>query len=298
MGIYPDNEPLLVRWRGVMPDGGVFHVARTPYHRRDRLKLHRHDFAELFWIERGRAIHIVNGRRVAMSPGDVTFIRPEDQHTLRTADRAGFVLINVACPVAQLEPIRQRYFGDTTTTRDWPWHDSAVPMQVALPPAGLDRLSGWMDQLATMNQSAMEFDAFLLDLLNLLRKSRTTRSSLPRWLDDAIVRMATPEDLAAGPARLAEHAHRSAEHLNRVIRKHLGQTTTELINDIRLERAGRLLRMTDRPIVTVAQDCGINNLSYFHRLFKARFGLSPRRYRQQQQALIRSSRIGSPTPTA
>ena len=44
--------------------------------------------------------------------------------------------------------------------------------------------------------------------------------------------------------------------------------------------------MTDLPIVRIAGDCGIGNLSHFYRLFNARFGVTPRRYRLGHQTLI------------
>ena len=160
-------------------------------------------------------------------------------------------------------------------------------MSVTLAAAAMDRLGSWADQLAAMSQSQLELDAFLLDLFNLVERVDGRWSALPDWLAEAVGRLTMADDLTGGPGQLAELAHRSPEHINRTIRKHLGITTTELINDLRLDRAARLLRMTNRPIVAIAQDCGIEHLGYFYRLFKNRFGLPPRRYRTQQQAPIR-----------
>ncbi len=49
--------------------------------------------------------------------------------------------------------------------------------------------------------------------------------------------------------------------------------------------------MTDLPIVRIAGDCGIGNLSHFYRLFNARFGVTPRRYRLGHQTLIHGSGV-------
>ena len=86
----------------------------------------------------------------------------------------------------------------------------------------------------------------------------------PPWLGDALARFAAdPDALAGGVPGLAALAGRSREHVNRVIRDRTGDTATALVNELRLTGAAAELRMTDRPIVRIATDCGIGNLSHF-----------------------------------
>jgi AraC family cel operon transcriptional repressor len=61
---------------------------------------------------------------------------------------------------------------------------------------------------------------------------------------------------------------------------------TKLILARKLGRAARQWRMTDRPILDVAMDCGLGNLAYFYRLFQRRYGLTPRHYRLRQQTVV------------
>jgi len=42
----------------------------------------------------------------------------------------------------------------------------------------------------------------------------------------------------------------------------------------------RLLRSSDDPVTEVAEKCGFDNLSYFNRIFKRKYGQSPGRWRQ------------------
>jgi len=48
------------------------------------------------------------------------------------------------------------------------------------------------------------------------------------------------------------------------------------LNELRLRKAAELLaRGGDRRISDIAFDCGFNDLSYFNRSFRRRFGLTP-----------------------
>jgi AraC-like DNA-binding protein len=57
-----------------------------------------------------------------------------------------------------------------------------------------------------------------------------------------------------------------------------GTTFSEFVLDARLLRAHRMLtdaRLADRPIISVALDAGFQDLSYFNRTFRRRFGGTP-----------------------
>ena len=61
-----------------------------------------------------------------------------------------------------------------------------------------------------------------------------------------------------------------------------GQTINHLITQTRMQQAKNLLRNTDKSISEIAEDVGISNYNYFSRIFKKRFGISPREYRKQK----------------
>ena len=39
--------------------------------------------------------------------------------------------------------------------------------------------------------------------------------------------------------------------------------------------ADRLLKTSDSPVLEIAAQCGFDNLSYFNRIFKRKYGVSP-----------------------
>ena len=49
----------------------------------------------------------------------------------------------------------------------------------------------------------------------------------------------------------------------------------------RFQKAVVLLMETDLPVEEIAANVGYENMSYFYRQFKARYGMTPRQYRLQ-----------------
>jgi len=271
--------------------GGHYHVARVDYAIRGVCELHTHDFAELFFIEDGRGWHHINGRRVALDRGDLVLIRPDDEHGFTTPRGGGFTMVNLAFAAEAVDHLRQRYFDDDPT---WPGAGgSELPASWRLDDGTLRRVSDRSLPLSmTGTQRRIDLESFLLDVLAIVTAPGSVaaddpKSPQPQWLRDATAAFAAGDDLAGGPAALAELAGKSTEHVNRTVRRCMGQTATDLVNTIRLDRAAHLLRMTGRPILTVALDAGYDNLGYFYRRFKQRFGVTPRAYRQAAQAVAR-----------
>ena len=58
-----------------------------------------------------------------------------------------------------------------------------------------------------------------------------------------------------------------------------GKGFTEYLNDYRLARAAEMLRATDLSLLEIAARSGFENFSYFNRMFKRKYGISPGKYR-------------------
>jgi transcriptional regulator GlxA family with amidase domain len=61
-----------------------------------------------------------------------------------------------------------------------------------------------------------------------------------------------------------------------------GQSFSERVLELRLQTARKMLvdRQNDgRKVTDIALACGFNEVSYFHRCFRRRFGASPTQYR-------------------
>lgn len=265
-----------------MLEGGSWHVGRRRIGREPfEGPPHTHDgFSEVMVCLGGRFENYVRDAWREMSPGDVVFIAPDDLHQVKGA---GCEWVNVAFAAAWLD-----------------WADEALGVEGRL--AGLTRRRHVPDyhlearDLAVVDeelraccacrqgrQSQPRFRLLLMGLLGrfLLSPTPAARATEPHWLSSLLTRFEAlaPEDQTR--QRLVALSGRSEEHLCRVLRQRLGQSPTEYINALRLDRAAELLRTTSRSVMKVALACGFGGVSYFHRRFRRRFGCSPGEFRRR-----------------
>ncbi len=78
----------------------------------------------------------------------------------------------------------------------------------------------------------------------------------------------------------------NASYLSTQFKKEVGMTVTEYITEGRMELAARLLVTTNLQIQTVAQHCGMSDVNYFSKLFKKRYGATPRQFRSKKRHYV------------
>lgn len=281
----------LKRWRLLAPAGEAAHVARVTLTPGRVSRLHTHDFAEVFWVERGEVRHEVDGAVQVLTAGALVGIRPARRHRLDAGAGGEGVIFNFAFSGARLRALEAaqpeavaRLFGAAGGAGE---EREECPV-FALPEAGLLELRAAGDALLARAPSGLETDYRLLQALCWTERGgrEAQAAGVPDWLARGLERVARPEGWSGGLEALQRACGRSPAQVARVMRATLGVSPIEYLNRLRMEHAERQLRLTRRTIVDVATECGFEGLSQFYRLFAARFKESPHRYRARRGAAV------------
>ena len=259
------------------------HLARARLDKSRPAGLHGHDFYELLWVQNGLLRHHLADGHLDWTEGTLLFIRPADAHALQgRSDEA--LVVSVTLRAELIDAIAARHPGLL----------GHLFWSTAPGPVILRRDS---HQMAALNQAALALErsrrdglaaeSFLLPLCQDLTATATPLPpDAPEWLVAACAAARDPRvfvDGAAGFARIAGRAH---PHVSRTTRRFLGQSPSDYINTQRMAFAARRLSGTGDTLAEIATDCGIPNLSHFHKLFRAHHGLTPSQYRRQFQKTV------------
>lgn len=83
-------------------------------------------------------------------------------------------------------------------------------------------------------------------------------------------------------ARVAQEAGMSEFHFTRLFKRSTGLPPSRYQIKLRIETAQRLLRETTKSIISVGNEVGYSNPSYFAQIFRKETGLSPSDYRRRE----------------
>ncbi|WP_135547952.1 helix-turn-helix domain-containing protein [Paenibacillus cymbidii] len=89
-------------------------------------------------------------------------------------------------------------------------------------------------------------------------------------------------DMNLGLQSIATTVQMSTSHVGKIFRLHELVSIAEYITEFRLRQALKLLEENKLSVQEIAEKVGFGNQSYFFKLFKMRFGTTPREYRVKQ----------------
>jgi AraC family transcriptional regulator of arabinose operon len=89
--------------------------------------------------------------------------------------------------------------------------------------------------------------------------------------------------------RMASELHLSPYHISHRFKEWTGITLSDYLNERRLQEAVKLLTTTNDTIAQIGETIGLENCSYFCKIFKKKFGLSPHQYRKKWLYLLETT---------
>lgn len=222
--------------------------------------------------QRGRQVIVAGGAPILHSQGDPLDVRISDPSTL----------VGVMVPRQEL---RTRV-ANVEDLVNQPLNPDAAPLQylrhyldLVLGPNGFGA-DGALDE---------HLGRTLLDLVALSLGASRDASELARMrgLRAARMRAVLTEirkqftDPACSPQQVALRLGLSARYVQDLMQE-TGASFTERVMELRLQRARAMLASAQHDglkIIEIAGRCGFNEVSYFNRRFRARFGASPTQFR-------------------
>ncbi len=131
----------------------------------------------------------------------------------------------------------------------------------------------------SINQATMGL--LFLQLMNHLDRMEMSAESGQQRIAIAVLDYIEEHYRDGGLSELAGQLHYDFYWLSKEIKKITGKTYTELLQEKRLNQAAYLLEHTAMSVADIAVAVGYDNISYFHRIFDKRYGMTPRRYRMR-----------------
>ncbi len=241
--------------------------------------IHTHDFYEIFYVVKGRAMHNINGMNECCMSGTAELIRPTDCHEYSFINRYDMELISIG-----IDPeVMNEIFGFTELSSDIA-DTGDIPPQIAYSAAQAEKLAEELCKINTIadTQKRRAYAKTVISRIILeMTESKPSPVRIPYWLENLITEMNKRENYIIGLPRMLELAGVSQNHLNREMKKYLAMTPTELINSKRVTYASELLSENKYSVMEICGMCGFETTSNFYDNFRKFFDCTPNEFKKR-----------------
>lgn len=263
-------------YRDILRHGAAVHITRAQVAPMRPKALHCQDFPELLWVQNGKIRHHLPDGVTTLTEGDIVFIREGDTHALQGRGEQALV-VSLTFHPQLIEALGKRH---KALPNQYFWADA--PQILHLDTKALIALNQATLKLERSPRDRFSAEAFLLPFFAAWLKPDTPDTA-PDWLNAALIAADDPAVFREGAAGFVALTGQTHPHVSRTLKRLTGQSPSELINGKRMRHAALQLTGTAEPLTEIAADCGIPNLSHFHKLFRAAHGMTPHAYRRKYQ---------------
>jgi AraC-like DNA-binding protein len=266
----------------------------------DRTATHQHGYIEAMFVLGGTLHQVILGKDYYFCEGDVVFISPESPHFECFEDSCTVAFLNVREALLRNIATQYRDSHYASVVTKLILDDSSYGHVRFSPKAGigkarkggipLESVESVLEEIAheiVADEAGSELVVSGLVLRLTERLGRNYNASIAPQ-DRGLLDAARLEDIAryirsrpadASVESLQRRYHYNADYFNRLVKRQTGETLSQFRQDLRLTEAARLLSQTDLRVDAIASYVGYHNQGFFYRIFSARYGMTPAKYR-------------------
>lgn len=287
-GIYMDADSDVIDAGRLLGSGRLITI--RPHTRFAHFPEHSHNYVEMVYMCCGSTTQIANGKQILLHEGELLLFGQGARQEILPAGEND-IAVNFLILPQFFDKVLEMLDEDKTPLRKFimdslgnsTGNTNCLYFQVAdvLPIQNLIENLIWT-LLRGTSPNRRSICQTTMGLLFMQLMNYTDRLVSGSTEEAAIVKVLRyiEENYRTGSlTEIADTLHYDLYWLSREIKRRTGKTYKELLQEKRLTQAAYFLKHTSLRVEEVGEAVGYSNLSYFHRIFQERYGVTPKKYR-------------------
>ena len=262
---------------------------------------HAHEYVQIWFVSKGMCEHKISGKTAHLKPGQFFIVPPLTEHEVTMIEDS--VVYGIDFPLELIS--EDNLISENSAAEERIKESGSVFMRYLLSVrekykvsektgARLEVIIKKMLEIYLKRPQfcAIELKCYLMRLLTYMFRAGAEDIHYSDYddihrsrIDDVLLYIVEhlAERLYLGD--VAQYAQMCVTSFNAYFKKYVGKTFVEYVNDLRIEKAQEILLRTSLNVSEVSAQVGINDLSYFNRIFKKAVGSSPSVFRKQYRVV-------------
>lgn len=256
---------------------------------------HKHVFFELAYVLSGSCVQTIQQDKITVTEGQFCLLAPHIPHSIGVFDSS--IVINILIRRSTFEDIFHDMLYDTNKISLFFNQSLFSTTQNTYLILDTNKDSFFKEQVLTMFLEFLNKQNYYEKILNSqlmilfakilqLYEHRITYPQITHKGNETCMELIIHIEKyyrTITLASLAEHFHFSQGYCSRLIKQYTGKSFTQIIQNIKFQKACSLLTSSNLSIMEISHLTGFENPEHFSRLFKKKYQMTPGQYRLHSQ---------------
>ena len=244
---------------------------------------HYHEKWEMILFVEGKTLNLVNGTGYECVKGNIFFCGPPHHHEIRHITKP-HLHWDLYCTDSEMREICNAFDKNLYSRL----LDVKEPMHFSLPSPLFDQIIAKLQRLKLLDsfdyslqtKQAIANSVFSFILSYYVEKIFIKESAIPAWFYEFIERLQKTEVFSCSVVEIIKDTGYSHTQFSKLFKQYTGITLIEHIMNLRLEYACTKLTTSHDSVLQISSQVGYDSLSFFTKIFKQKFGITPLQYRK------------------
>ncbi|MEN8076021.1 AraC family transcriptional regulator [Clostridioides difficile] len=288
--IYTDDKQFIIDSKKILADGQLINIRK--HTRFIEFPAHKHNYIEFNYVYKGKLTELIHNKTIELKEGEIIFLNKDITHAIEKSFEED-IIINFI--------IRPEFFDFILNLSE---NDNVI-FSFLLKSLYLNKNNkGEYIYFKVSNEKNIQeiLEKIIIEIYEPSIMSSTTIKLLVGLLIVELIKKPDKIEIysednydslmlievlkyidnnyaTATLFEISEILKQPHYKISKLVKKHTNMTFKELLQEKRLNKAKQLLNETDISVVEIISLVGYENLTYFYKIFKEKYGYTPKKYK-------------------
>lgn len=256
---------------------------------------HRHEFFEFIYVLEGSCANLINDVDIHMKKGDLCILPPQVIHSISV--NSDSIIVNLLIRNSTFHEVFNviqsdnhvlaKYFNDIR-------YSTSFHHYLMFKTGNDESIANYIVVMYMQQNESKAFHQIIIDglfvaLCGTLMQSHEKDILFPNSFYEQqnimpiVVNYIKNNYIDITLTQVAEHFHMSPQYLSRKIKQFTSRNFQDILTEIKMENAIKLLDFPDLTINSIGEKLGYSDSNYFMKVFKKNYGCTPSEYRDRKK---------------